>query len=101
MHSPYAKGLFLVQKRDGRLLVCMDYQGNTKNTTPDHYPIPRIDELLDIVGKKKGKIFTSLGLMKGYVAQSDKPKMVFMYHQRLFQFQRMPFDLTNALAFKD
>ena len=96
--SPYASGLVLVRKRDGRLLVCMHYQGITKNTTPDHYPIPRIDKLLAIVGKQKGKIFTSLGLMKGYVAQSDKPNTAFIRHQRLFQFQRMPFDLTNVLV---
>ena len=58
--SPYASGLVLVQKKDGRLCVCLDYRGINKYTIPDHYPIPRIDELINTVGRQKGKIFTSL-----------------------------------------
>ena len=100
--SPYASGLVLVQKKDGRLRVCVDYRGINKYAIPDRYPIPRIDELIDTVGRQKGKIFTSLDLMKGYhqirVADSDRPKTAFICHQGLFQFRRMPFGLTNAPA---
>ena len=42
--------------------VCVDYRGINKYTVPDRYPIPRIDELIDTVGRQKGKIFTSLDL---------------------------------------
>ena len=100
--SPYASGLVFVQKKDGRLRVCVDYQGINKYTVPDRYPIPRIDELIDTVGRQKGKIFSSLDLMKGYhqirAADSDRPKTAFICHQGLFQFWRMPFGLTNAPA---
>ena len=64
--SPYASGLILVRKKDGRLRVCLDYRSINKYTVPDRYPIPRIDELIDTVGRQKGKIFSSLDLMKGY-----------------------------------
>ena len=100
--SPYASGLVLVWKKDGRLRVCVNYRGINKYTVPDRYPIPRIDELIDTVGRQKGKIFTSLDLMKGYhqirVADSDRPKTASICHQGLFQFRRMPFGLTNAPA---
>ena len=80
--SPYASGLVLVRKKDGGLRVCVDYRGINKNTVPDRYPLPRVDELIDTVGKQKGKFFTSLDLMKGYhqirVADCDKTKTAFI-----------------------
>ena len=64
--SPYSSPLVLVRKKSGGLRVCVDYRAVNKNTIPDHYTIPRIDELMDMVGKRKAKIFSSLDLMKGY-----------------------------------
>jgi len=100
--SPYASGLVLVRKKDGGLRVCVDYRELNKNTVPDRYPIPRIDELIDTIGCQRGKIFTSLDLMKGYhqvkVAETSKSKTAFTCHQGLYQYRRMPFGLTNAPA---
>jgi len=64
--SPYSSPLVLVRKKSGGLRVCVDYRAVNKNTIPNRYPISRIDELMDMVGKRKGKIFSSLDLMKGY-----------------------------------
>ena len=62
----------------------MDYRGANKNSVPDKYPIPRIDELIDMIGKNKPKVFTSLDLMKGYhqvrMAEDSKPKTAFTCH---------------------
>ena len=64
--------------------------------------MPRIDELIDTVGKCQGKYFTLLDLMKGYhqvkMAEGSKDKTAFTCHQGLFQYRRMPFGLTNAPA---
>ena len=49
--SPYASGLVLVRKKDGGLRVCVDYRGINKDTIPDRYPIPCIDDLIDTVGR--------------------------------------------------
>jgi len=49
-NSPYASGLMLVRKKDSGLQVCVDYRELNKNTVPDFYPIPRIDELIDTIG---------------------------------------------------
>ena len=64
--SPYASGLVLARKKDETLQVYVDYRGINKDTIPDCYPIPRIDDLIDTVGRQKGKWFTTLDLMKGY-----------------------------------
>ena len=63
--SPYALGLVLIRKKERGLRVCVDYRGINKDTIPDHYPIPCIDDLIDTVGRQQGKLFT-LDLMKGY-----------------------------------
>ena len=61
--SPYASALVLVRKKDW---VCAEYRGVKKDTIPDCYSIPRIDDMIDTVGRQKDKWFTTLDLMKGY-----------------------------------
>ena len=100
--SPYASALVLVRKKGGGLRVCVDYRGVNKDTVMDKYPIPRIDELIDMVGRRKPRIFTSLDLMRGYhqvrMADDSRHKTAFVCHMGLYQFRRMPFGLTNAPA---
>ena len=101
-NSAYASALVLVRKKGGGLRVCVDYRALNKDTEPDKYPIPRIDELIDQVGKCKAKVFSALDLMKGYhqvkVKEEDKYKTAFVCHHGLYQYRRMPFGLTNAPA---
>ena len=100
--SPYSSGLVLVRKKDGGLRVCVDYRGINKDTVPDCFPIPRIDDLIDMVGRCKGKVFTTLDLMKGYhqirMHSESKDKTAFTCHMGHFQYRRMPFSLTNSPA---
>jgi len=64
-NSPYSSPLVLVRKKGG-LRVCVDYRNINKDTVLDQFPIPRIDELVDMVGCNKPKIFSLLDLMRGY-----------------------------------
>ena len=100
--SPYSSALVLVRKKGGGLRVCVDYRGVNKDTIPDKYPIPHIDELIDMVGRNKPRVFTFLDLMRGYhqvkMAESSKHKIAFVCHLGQYQYHRMPFGLTNAPA---
>ena len=82
--SPYASGLVLVRKKDGTLRVCVDYRQVNKDTVADRYPMPRVDELVDAIGRREGKYFTTLDLMKGYhqvkMEEQSKPKTAFTCH---------------------
>ena len=60
--TPYASPLVLVRKKEGGLRVCVDYHNINQNTVLDRYPIPRIDELVDMVGHNKPKIFQSISV---------------------------------------
>ena len=78
----------------------MDYRKLNKITKCDAYPLPRIDEILDSLGK--AKYFTSLDLASGYwqveMNESDREKTAFVTKQGIFEFNVMPFGLTNAPA---
>ena len=58
--SPYGHPILFARKKDGSLRMCVDYRTLNANTRVDRYPIPRIDELLDKLGKSK--FFSSLDL---------------------------------------
>lgn len=64
--------------------------------------MPRVDELVDAIGRRKGKHFSTMDLMKRYhqVKMEDqaKCKTAFTCHLGLFQYRCMPFGLTNAPA---
>lgn len=92
--------LVSVRKKDEGLRVCVDYRGINKRTILDCYLIPRIDDLVDTIGRCHGKIFAPLHLLKGYhqikMASEFKEKTAYICHLGLFQYRHIPFGLTNA-----
>ena len=62
--SPWASLVVLVNNRDGMLRFCVDYRGLNCVTKPDVFPLPRIYDLLDQLGKSK--YFITLDLKSGY-----------------------------------
>jgi len=58
-NSPWASPVVLVRK-DGTLRLCVDYRGLNSVTKLDQFPLPRINDLLDQLGKSR--YFTTLDL---------------------------------------
>mgnify|MGYP000226312143 FL=1 len=85
----------LVRKDNGTFLFCIDFHPLNKITKHDMYPFPRMDDLLDQVGKSK--YFTSLELASGYWQIPFSPTN---NHKTAFRtqrgFKRMPFGLSVA-----
>ena len=98
--SPWTSPIVLVKKKNGKTRFCVDYRKLNKVTKRDAYPLPRIDEILDSLGKAKW--FTSLDLASGYwqveMSEADREKTAFITKQGIFEFNVMPFGLTNAPA---
>ena len=99
--SPFASPVVLVRKKDGKLRFCIDYRRLNSKTIKDSYPLPRIDETLDLLSG--AKYFSSLDLKAGYwqveVAEIDKPKTAFTAGPLgFYEFNVLPFGLSNSPA---
>lgn len=85
----------LVQKKDGSLRFCVDYRHLNAITKLDIFPLPRIDDSLDLLAKSK--YFTTLDLATGYwqvqMEPASQEKTAFVTHDGHYKFKVR---LTNA-----
>ncbi|CAH2218043.1 jg26686 [Pararge aegeria aegeria] len=99
-NSPYASPIVLVKKKSGEKRLCVDYRALNSRTIRDHYPLPRIDDLLDQLSGHT--LFTSLDLASGYhqiaIAENSREKTAFVTPDGQYEYNRVPFGLANAPA---
>jgi hypothetical protein len=80
--------------------MCIDYRGLNLLTVKDKYPLPRIDDLLDILAG--ASVFTLLDMAQGFhqirIAEEDVYKTAFNTRYGQFEWVVMPFGLSNCPA---
>ena len=80
--------------------LCVDYRKLNEVTKKDRYPLPIMEDLFDALAG--AQVFSSLDLASGYwqveVAEEDREKTAFVVPNGLYEFQTMPFGLSNAPA---
>src|SRR5919205_3717079 len=96
--SPWASPVVVVGKKDGTQRLCVDYRKLNGITKSDRYPIPRIDSLLESF--REANWFSGIDLASGYwqveMSRTDREKTAFIVEQGLYEFNVMPFGLSNA-----
>lgn len=97
--SPYNNPILLVPKKsDGekKWRLVIDFRQLNKNISPDKFPLPRIDEILDQLGR--AKYFSTLDLMAGFhqipLTNESKKYTAFSSSKGHFEFNRLPFGLN-------
>ena len=98
--SSWASPMVTVRKPDGTARICIDFNAINAVTTPLPFYMPRVEEVLEQVGRSK--VLSKLDLTKGYyqvpMFPGDIEKTAFVCHQGKYEFLRMPFGVRNAPA---
>lgn len=96
--SEYSSPVLLVRKKNGEQRLCIDYRKLNSLTVKENQPLPRIDDQIDKL--QSGNYFTSLDLKSGYyqvpLEESSKRFTAFVTPEGHYEFNRVPFGLTNA-----
>lgn len=101
--SPWNAPLIVVPKKPDaagqpQYRICVDFRRLNALTIGDAFPIPRIDEILDQLGRSR--YYTTLDLASGYhqvpIKPEDCEKTGFSTDKGHFEFVKMPFGLCGA-----
>nr|KYP48751.1 Transposon Ty3-I Gag-Pol polyprotein [Cajanus cajan] len=90
--------ILLIKNKDGSFRLCVDYRQLNKFTIKNKYPILRINDLMDQL--RGATVFSKIDLRSGYhqikVKVEDIQKIVFRTRYSHYEYQVMPFGVTNA-----
>ncbi|KAL1259008.1 hypothetical protein QQF64_009585 [Cirrhinus molitorella] len=98
--SPWSSPIVMVPKPDGTLRFCNDFRRLNEISEFDGYPMPRVDELLDRLGR--ARYISTLDLTKGYwqvpLTKDARAKTAFSTPSGHWQYRTLPFGLHGAPA---
>lgn len=97
--SEYSSPVVLVKKKNGEYRMCIDYRTLNKYFVCSHYPLPLIEDQLDVMADKK--YFTLLDLKDGFhhikvAEESVKYTSFGLTPLGQYEYLRMPFGLKTA-----
>ncbi|KAE9270721.1 hypothetical protein PF001_g28685 [Phytophthora fragariae] len=97
--SPWASPVLMIRKPDGGIRFCIDYRRLNAVTIKDCYPMPLIDDILDVL--RGAKLFSTMDIASGYwnvpMHAGSVEKTAFTCKYGLFEWLVMPFGLCNAV----
>ena len=95
--------VMLTPKQNGTWRFCVDFRRLNSKTKPNHWPLPKIKEMLNRLGAKKPKFFAVIDLTKGYyqapLAKDSIPLTAFITPNGLYEWLRVPMGLSGAPSY--
>ena len=88
-NSQYSAPILLIKKRDGSYRFIVDYRKLNQITIQDNYPLPNLEQAIQIVGGYQ--YYSKLDLRSGYfqipIRESDKHMTAFITVHGLYEFK--------------
>nr|AAX92889.1 retrotransposon protein, putative, Ty3-gypsy sub-class [Oryza sativa Japonica Group] len=98
LHLEWLANPVMVQKANGKWRMCVDFTDLNKTCPKDHFPLPRIDQLVDSTAGCE--LLSFLDAYSGYhqisMAKEDEEKTAFITPFGVFCYVKMPFGLITA-----
>ncbi|KAL2235165.1 UNVERIFIED_CONTAM: Retrovirus-related Pol polyprotein from transposon opus [Sesamum indicum] len=99
-YTDWLSNVVVVPKASGKWRMCTDFTDLNKACPRDSYPLPRIDQLVDVTAGYE--LFSMMDAYQGYhqihMAKEDRIKTSFVTEQGIFRYNVMLFGLKNAGA---
>ena len=96
--SPWASPVVLVRKKNGKIRFCCDYRSVNKLIKHDSYPLPRVEDLLQVT--QGSNFFSVLDQRSAYwaipVEEQSREVTAFITEFGLHQWTRQPFGLKTS-----
>ena len=100
--SRWTAPVVLVRKKDNSYRFVIDYRSLNKVTTKISYPLVRVEDVWDAIGRKSSGLFSIVDLCSGFwqidLEESSREKTGFVTQNRQFQFCKLPMGLSNSPA---
>ena len=99
-YSPWNAPVILVKKKDNTTRFVCDFRGVNDVTKKDTYPLPHIKDVIDKMAGSQ--YWSTLDAASAYwsipLSETDKEKTAFAVPRGKFEFNVMPFGLSNSGA---
>ena len=90
--------IVMVKKKNGEMRPCIDLRKLNEITVSDHYPLPKVQDALDIVGGRS--YYSKIDLSKGFwqlpLDEEASKKCGMITENKVYQCLTMPFGWKNA-----
>ncbi|KAJ9560504.1 hypothetical protein OSB04_005664 [Centaurea solstitialis] len=97
-YPDWLANVVVVQKKNGKWRVCIDFTDLNKACPKDPFPLPHIDAMVDATAGHE--LLTFMDAYSGYnqilMHKNDQEKTAFMTDKGIYCYKVMPFGLKNA-----
>ncbi|UYV66672.1 K02A2.6-like, partial [Cordylochernes scorpioides] len=99
-NSAFASPCIVIPKKNGDYRLCVDYRRINDETLLDHFPFPRIDDIINVFGGCR--FFSKLDLKDGFwqlgISENTRKYTAFVTPSGHFAFLKLPFGWKNYPA---
>ncbi|KAJ8336765.1 hypothetical protein SKAU_G00379850 [Synaphobranchus kaupii] len=96
--SAWVSPIVVIQKKSGKIRMCVDLREPNKAVIIDAFPLPHMDELLSSL--QGSTVFSSIDLANAYyqvpLSEESRDLTAFITHDGLFRFCRVPYGPASA-----